>query len=60
VTSVLLYGCVVYACLSNIETTLDPKNAVFSKAEAFARKMLRWVFDIEYDTRKSVMYVISN
>jgi hypothetical protein len=46
VTSVLLYGCVVYACLSNIETTLDPNNAVFSKAEIFARKMLRWVFDI--------------
>jgi hypothetical protein len=47
VTSVLLYGCVIYACLSNVETTLDPTNVVFSKAEIFARKMLRWIFDIE-------------
>lgn len=50
----------MYACLSNVETTLDQTNAVFSKAEIFARKMLRWIFNIEYDTRKSILYVISN
>jgi hypothetical protein len=55
-----LYGCIVYACLSNVETTLDQTNAVFSKAEIFARKMLRWIFSIEHDTRKSILYVISN
>jgi hypothetical protein len=60
VTSVLLYGCVVYAGLCNIETTLVQTNAVFSKAEIFVRKMLRWVFGINYDTRKSVMYIMSN
>jgi hypothetical protein len=60
VTSVLLYGCVIYACLSNVETTLDPTNAVFAKAEIFSRKMLRWIFGFENDTRKSIMYVVSN
>jgi hypothetical protein len=39
---------------------LDPTNVVFSKAEIFARKMLRWVFNVENDTRKSIMYVVSN
>lgn len=52
VTSVLLYGCIVYACLGNVETTLTPTNAAFSKVEIFARKMLRWAFSIEFDTRK--------
>jgi hypothetical protein len=55
-----LYGCIIYACLSNVETTLAPTNAVFSKAEIFARKMIRWIFNVNYDTRKSVMYVVSN
>jgi hypothetical protein len=55
-----LYGCIIYACLSNIETTLDPTNVVFSKAEVLARKMLRWTFGMEKDTRKSIIYVISN
>ena len=60
VTSVLLYGCIIYACLSNVKITLDQTNAVFSKAEIFARKMLRWVFNFPKDTRKSVLYVVSN
>ena len=60
VTSVLLYGCVIYACLSNVESTMDPMNGVFSKAEIFARKMLRWACNCEYDTRKSVLYLVSN
>ena len=60
VTSVLLYGCIIYACLSNVETTLDPTNAVFSKAEIFARKMIRWIFNVGKDTRKSILYVVSN
>ena len=55
-----MYGCVVYAGLCNIETMLVQTNAVFSKAEIFVRKMLRWVFGINYDTRKSVMYIMSN
>ena len=60
VTSVLLYGCIIYACLSNVEITLDQANPVFSKAEIFARKMLRWVFNFPKDTRKSFIYVVSN
>jgi hypothetical protein len=60
VTSVLLYGAVIYACLGSIETTLDQRNVVFSSAETLARQMLRWTFGFEYDTRKSVMYVLAN
>ena len=35
VSSVLQYGSVVYACLSNFESALEHKNIVFSKAEKF-------------------------
>jgi hypothetical protein len=37
VSSVLQYGSVVYACLSNVESALEHKNIVFSKAEIFFR-----------------------
>jgi hypothetical protein len=30
VRSVLLYGCVLYACMSDILTTLTPSNRVFA------------------------------
>jgi hypothetical protein len=60
VTSVLLYGCIIYACLSNVESTMDPTNMVFAKAEAMVRKMLRWASKCDYDTRKSFLYVITN
>jgi hypothetical protein len=30
VSSVLMYGSVVYACLSNIEPVLEPTNVVFA------------------------------
>jgi hypothetical protein len=57
---VLLYGSVIYACLSNVETVLSPANLVFAKAEIFVRKMLRWAFHFEIDTRASLMYLIAN
>jgi hypothetical protein len=60
VTSILLYGCVLYACLSNVESTMDPTNVAFAKAETFVRKMLRWACNSEYDVRKSFLYVPSN
>jgi hypothetical protein len=55
-----MYGCVVYACLCNTETTLDQSNTVFAQAEVFLRKMMRWIFMLPNDTRKSLMYVLSN
>jgi hypothetical protein len=41
---VLLYGGVIYACMSNVDTILEPTNVLFSKAEVFVRRMLRWAF----------------
>jgi hypothetical protein len=35
VTSVLQYGCVVYACLSNVESALEPTNADFCQGRNF-------------------------
>ena len=30
VRSVLLYGCILYACMSDVSTTLTPTNSVFA------------------------------
>ena len=60
VASILQYGCVVYACLSNVESALDHSNLVFQKAENFFRRMLRWALNFEMDKRTSFLYVISN
>ena len=60
VASVLQYGRVVYACLSNVESALEPTNLIFAKAEIFFRKMLRWALNVEMDKRSSFLYVTSN
>ena len=60
VCSVLQYGSVIYACLSNTETALSPANMVFLKAEILIRKMLPWAFQFDIDTRCSLMYLIAN
>jgi ABC-type Co2+ transport system permease subunit len=60
VRSVLLYGGILYACMSDVITTLTPSNALFAQVEIFYRKMLRWIFQQKYDTRRSLLYVISN
>jgi hypothetical protein len=44
VRSVLLYGCILYACMSDAITTLTPTNSVYAQVEIFYRKMLRWIF----------------
>ena len=30
VRSVLMYGCILYACLSDVQTTLTPMNGIFA------------------------------
>ena len=60
VSSVLLYGSIVYACMSDVHQTLTPKNALFSDVEIFLRRMIRWVFSSDYDTRRSFLYVFAN
>jgi hypothetical protein len=42
VSSILLYGNILYACMSDVTTTLTPKNQIFGDVEIFKRKMLRW------------------
>jgi hypothetical protein len=60
VSSVLQYGSVVYACLSNVESALDHANVTFSKAEVFFRRMLRWALSVEMDKKSGFLYVLSN
>ena len=56
----LQYGCVLYACLSNVESALDHSNLIFAKAEILFRRMLRWALNFTMDKRSSFLYVISN
>jgi hypothetical protein len=42
VSSILLYGSILYACMSDVTTTLTPKNKLFGDIEIFQRRMLRW------------------
>ena len=60
VTSVLMYGSVIYACLSNVEPALAPVNVVFAQAEVLIRSMLRWALQVPVDIRSSFLYVLSN
>ena len=60
VSSVLLYGSVMYACMSDVHQTLTPTNVHFAQVGLFLRKMSRWVFKVHYDTRRSFLYVIAN
>ena len=60
VSSVLQYGCVVYACLSNVESALEPTNTVFAQAEIFVRTMLRWALNVDMNTRSSFLYMLAN
>ena len=60
VSSVLQYGCVVYACLSNVESALKPTNTVFAQAEIFVRTMLRWALNLGMNTRSSFLYMLAN
>jgi hypothetical protein len=50
----------MYACMSDVHQTLTPTNGLFSKVEIFLRRMIRWVFKCDYDTRRSFLYVIAN
>jgi hypothetical protein len=45
VSSILLYGNILYACMSDVTTTLTPKNKIFREVEIFQRKMLRWALN---------------
>ena len=50
----------MYAYMSDVHHTLTPTNGHFSKVEILLRKMIRWVFKLDYDTRRRFLYVIAN
>ena len=59
--STLLYGSVIFSCLSSRHVSLNGGTAVFKRAEVLMRKMLRWaVRTADIDTRGSFLYVLSN
>jgi hypothetical protein len=60
VNSVLMYGSVIYACLSNVDPVFVPTNVVFAQAEVLIRSMLRWALQVPVDIRSSFLYVLSN
>ena len=60
VLSVLQYGSILYACLSNVESALDHANVSFSKAEGFFRRMLRWALSVEMDKKSGFLYELSD
>ena len=59
-TSILTYGSVLYACLGNVEPTLQANNTAFEQAESFFRGMLRWALHQDRNLRGSFLYVAAN
>jgi hypothetical protein len=59
--STLLYGSVIFSCLSATNVSLEGGTTMFKRAEVLFRKMLRWaVRSTDMDTRCSFLYVLTN
>jgi hypothetical protein len=59
--STLLYGSVIFSCLSPTNVSLEGGTTMFKRAEVLFRKMLRWaVRSTDMDTRCSFLYVLTN
>ena len=58
--SVLLSGCVVFACLCDIELTTAPSKMVWRKVESLLNTMLRWALVAPRDTRTCFLHVVGN
>ena len=56
----LMFGCIVYACLSDLSLVLQPSHRVWVKAETLLRHMLRWALYAPADIRISFLYLASN
>ncbi len=60
-TSNLLYGSVLFACLSDSRVLLRGGKTAFLRAELLLRKMLRWALKgVDTDTRSSFLYLLTN
>lgn len=60
VTSVLLFGAPLYACLGNEDLVLEAQHMLFRDAERQVRTYIRWALRARYDIRSSALYVFSN
>jgi hypothetical protein len=59
--SSLLYGSVIFSCLSPTNVSLVGGTVMFQRAEVLLRKMLRWaVRNTDMDTRCSFLCVLTN
>lgn len=56
----LMFGCLVYACLSDLSLVLKPSHRIWVKAETLLRHMLRWALYAPVDIRVSFLYMASN
>lgn len=59
-TSILAYGSVLYACLSDVAPTLHASNVLFEETEAFVRGMYRWALHLDRNLRGSFLHVLAN
>ena len=57
----LLYGNVIFGCMSAARLKLSGGASCFVRAEIFMRKMLRWALkNVPVDTRVSMLYLATN
>ncbi len=59
-TSILAYGSVLYACLGDVDPTLQASGTLFEQTEAFVRTMYKWALHLPRDIRGSMLYVMAN
>ena len=60
VTSVLLFGAPLYACLSDRGMVFEASDRLFRDAERMVRGFIRWALRPRRDMRSSALYVFSN
>ena len=57
----LLYGSVIFRCMSSARLQLSGGASSFVRAEIFMRKMLRWALkNAPIDTRVSILYLATS
>lgn len=60
VTSVLIFGAPLYACLSDQKMVLEASHRLFRDAERLVRKFIRWALRAKGDLRTSALYIFGN
>ena len=60
VISHLMFGCVIWACLSDISFSITGHTGLWLTVERQLRAMLRWALYLPRDTRCSLMHVLGH